>query len=278
MLLVFIVRRWILDRFSLSHIRDFLFHGGRISVLELQIDILLLTFFVFPFKALMFKDMIDQFPWVSMIFSILLTVVIFLFAFSCMFGAKTEITLSEMKSIMRFNYNKGNKAVIVEEMINDLVEDADMDALRRIKGKIDGNLDMVEVVNGGRAATTVAESLFSAVANSWDDENLLSRFQSLMLHEKLYLQPSLTLVDVADKLHTNKTYVSKMVNNAYNLGFPELINTLRVDYAEEYLLSHRNAKQEEIAAASGFLSASSFNNIFKKVTGVTPRVWIAGQK
>ena len=69
-----------------------------------------------------------------------------------------------------------------------------------------------------------------------------------------------------------------MVNNTYNLGFPELINTLRVDYAEQYILAHQNAKQEEIAAECGFLSASSFNTTFKKVTGITPKVWIASVK
>ena len=82
----------------------------------------------------------------------------------------------------------------------------------------------------------------------------------------------------ADKLGTNKFYVSKLVNNAYNLGFPELINILRVDYAEQYILNHRDAKQEEIARECGFLSASSFNTTFKKVTGMTPKVWIASQK
>ena len=66
------------------------------------------------------------------------------------------------------------------------------------------------------------------------------------------------------------------MNNTYNLGFPELLNTLRIDYAEQYIINHRSAKQDEIAAACGFLSASAFNSIFKKVTGVTPKVWIAG--
>ena len=96
-----------------------------------------------------------------------------------------------------------------------------------------------------------------------------------MMDEELFLHPRLTLNDVADRLNTNKTYVSKMVNNTYNLGFPELINTLRVDYAEQYILNHREAKQNEIAERCGFLSASSFNNTFKKVTGMTPKVWIS---
>ena len=84
-----------------------------------------------------------------------------------------------------------------------------------------------------------------------------------------------TLDEVADELHSNKTYVSKMVNNTYGVSFPELVNTLRVDYAEQYILSHREAKQSEVALNSGFLSASAFNTVFKKVTGVTPKVWMA---
>ena len=162
-------------------------------------------------------------------------------------------------------------------MIADLVEDAETEALRRIQGMIEENLEVEDIVKVGKAPTSVSESLFSAVANSWDDDSLLSRFQSLMLNEKLFLQPGLSLVEVSEKLKSNKTYVSKMVNNTYNLGFPELINTLRIDYAEEYILSHRNAKQEEIAAACGFISASSYNNTFKKITGVTPKVWVANR-
>ena len=80
---------------------------------------------------------------------------------------------------------------------------------------------------------------------------------------------------MAEQLSSNKTYVSKLVNNNYNLGFPELINTLRINYAEQYIINHREARQDEIATACGFLSASSFNTIFKKVKGITPKVWIA---
>ena len=52
-------------------------------------------------------------------------------------------------------------------------------------------------------------------------------------------------------------------------------NTLRIDYAEQYLIHNKGAKQTDIAAACGFPNASSFNNIFKKITGVTPKIWLA---
>ena len=80
---------------------------------------------------------------------------------------------------------------------------------------------------------------------------------------------------MADKLGTNKTYVSKMVNRTYNLGFPEVLNIMRIDYASEYIRQHPDAPQEEIARRSGFLSASSFNIAFKRITGYTPKVWAA---
>jgi AraC-like DNA-binding protein len=117
-----------------------------------------------------------------------------------------------------------------------------------------------------------------SVSASGEESNLLARFQHLMLDEQLFLQPSITLADVAERLHTNKTYVSRMVNQNYSLGFPEVLNILRVDYAEQYIRKHPTANQEDIAKACGFLSASSFNSTFKRITGYTPKVWAAHLK
>ena len=100
-------------------------------------------------------------------------------------------------------------------------------------------------------------------------------FQRLMTDDQLFLQPGLGLEEVAARLKSNKTYISKMVNQTYGIGFPEVLNILRVDYAQQYMLKHKDASQEEIARASGFLSASSFNTVFKRITGYTPKVWSA---
>lgn len=119
------------------------------------------------------------------------------------------------------------------------------------------------------------ESPVQSDQNPTEDNALSADFKRLMNDKKLFLQPNLTLEDVADILHSNKTYVSRMVNNSYGQGFSELMNRMRVDYAKEYILSHRSARQSEIARNCGFLSASSFNTVFKKVTGTTPKIWLA---
>ena len=162
----------------------------------------------------------------------------------------------------------------MEAQIGDLVDEAETEALRRIQEHISENLHLDSWQSDLAFQPTLASSLFQSVAQSWDDDSLLSQFQRLMIEQQLFLQPSLTLDDVAKRMGTNKTYVSKVVNNTYNQGFPELLNTLRIDYAEQYLLNHRDARQKEVAIACGFLSASAFNSTFKKVTGLTPKMWL----
>ena len=121
----------------------------------------------------------------------------------------------------------------------------------------------------------MAKAIMSAMTTSWDEKSLLGRFQRLIVEEKLFLVPGLSLDEVAEKLHTNRTYISKLVNTSYEMGFPEFLNQLRIDYAEEFLLTHPEMSQAEVAKACGFLSASSFNVAFKRITGMTPRMWMA---
>ena len=235
-------------------------------------------YFIILIKFLLFKQVMLKEPVYAYVFALLLTFCILGFSYVALFGARRTITRKEMKNAFRYNYSPKNKAQAVEQMLDDLLDEAEEDALRRIQEKISEDLHIEAFRSPDTPAVernSIAEQVFSAVSDSWGEDTLLSQFQHLMRDEMLFLQPRLSLDDVAEKLGTNKFYVSKMVNNAYNLGFPELINTLRVDYAEQYILNHRDAKQDEIARQCGFLSASSFNTTFKKVTGVTPKVWIA---
>ena len=108
-----------------------------------------------------------------------------------------------------------------------------------------------------------------------DEDTLRIKFEDLIVSEQLFLKQGIRLADIASMLDTNRTYVSRLVNNTYNMSFSDYINTLRIDYAEQYLLHHRDAKQTDIATACGFPNASAFNNVFKKITGVTPKIWLA---
>ena len=276
-LLLFVIMTLRQKRLIPGSIFSFLFMGRKIGLSRLQLAVGMIPMFVMAARIGSSENLYGNGTLIAVIAATLLLISAFFFGFNALFGNQPVISLTDFRILLRFNYNKGNKAETIENMMNDLLDDAEEEALKRIQEKIGENLHLDDWKSGENTEKTplLANKILSAVSNSWEEDSLASRFQHLMMDKEVFLQPRLTLDDVAESLNTNKTYVSKMVNNTYNLGFPELINILRVDYAEQYILSHREAKQEEIAQSCGFLSASSFNTTFKKVTGMTPKVWIA---
>lgn len=264
------------EHFAIGNFFRFYIKGERIKTVELQYFYILTLAIIFCMHFFSALDITADFLVWNIIISFLICFSMFAVAYIALFGSKKTLTRKEMRNGWRYNFNIHNKQEIVEEMMADLLEDAEEEALLHIQARIGENLH-VEEIKGEDVITEPAraEHLFSTVAKSWEEDELFKRFQHLMVEEKIFLQPKLTLNDVADMLDSNTTYISKMVNNAYNLGFPELVNTLRIDYAEQYILNHKGAKQDEIATRCGFLSASSFNTIFKRITGVTPKIWVA---
>lgn len=256
------------------------FMGQKISLARLQMSVAMIPMGVMAARIGFGYNLYALDLWVQITTATLLLFSALLFGLNALFGSKVNISWKDYRLLIRYNYGKQNKDEVVEAMLNDLLDEAEEEALRRIQEKIGENLHIEEWHAEAKkdTPTQLTTNIFTAVSDSWDENSLISRFQHLMMDEHLFLHPRLTLNDVAERLNSNKTYVSKLVNNTYNLGFPELINTLRIDYAEQYILSHREAKQEEIAQSCGFLSASSFNTTFKKVTGMTPKVWIASME
>lgn len=281
-LLIFIVtgiHDAIRDKSKFSHVIGFFFGGKRIHVKGLQLFNIVFLWIIISFKLVLFEKYINDHQWTMALAAALMSVGISAFSYTALFSAKPMVSLKELLNGWKYNYSPENKSEIIKEHLEEILEDADDSIVSHIQEITGGNPAPEDQSEGETVekTKTVTGHLFDAVDDNPDDDSLRGRFQHLMVDENLFLMPRLSLNDVAERLHSNKTYVSKMVNNTYNLGFPELINTLRVDYAEQYILNHRHARQDEIAAACGFLSASSFNNTFKKITGMTPKMWVANE-
>lgn len=110
------------------------------------------------------------------------------------------------------------------------------------------------------------------------------RMDRIMEKEKLYLQPNLTLPDLASAIASNKTYVYQYLKQSRNLSFSDYINSLRIERKAIPLmrLSVEKSFQKgipelsvnEIAFESGFQSLSTFRRAFLKVTGCNASVYI----
>lgn len=98
--------------------------------------------------------------------------------------------------------------------------------------------------------------------------------------EKVYLNPDLSLSDFARHLGTGRNQLSFVINDKVGKSFYEFVNEYRVNEVMKLLREpeRRDEKLLSIAFDAGFNSKPSFNNVFKRVTGITPSEYRAGLK
>lgn len=109
--------------------------------------------------------------------------------------------------------------------------------------------------------------------NETELETWKTKILKLMQDEKLYLQPELNLSDIANRLKTNISVLSGVVNNAFGKNFNDFVNEYRVKEFQERILlpENKNITLLGIAFDCGFNSKATFNRSFKKFTGKSPK-------
>lgn len=99
---------------------------------------------------------------------------------------------------------------------------------------------------------------------------ILESLQQLLDDNPLYLEPKLTLADLAKISGFKSHYLSQAINQNLQVNFFDFINRYRVEFACEQL-QQSAPNVLAVAMESGFNSKSSFYNAFKKYTGMTPK-------
>lgn len=115
----------------------------------------------------------------------------------------------------------------------------------------------------------LAIELFDSVSNKRSSENeneqnmekvLLRYFQE----EKPYLNPNLSLTDVCKQIGTNRTYLSNLINNRFEMNFNSFVNGYRVKEVLEYRKQYPLASNNMLMDAGGFGSVSSLKRALGK--------------
>lgn len=103
---------------------------------------------------------------------------------------------------------------------------------------------------------------------------IYNRALRCMEENHLYLNPHLTLDELAKHINTNRTQLSTCINRITQSNFNSWLAWYRVNHLlNQYnLLSQESTPLtlEELYEKSGFASRSSFYRQFKSVTGLTP--------
>ncbi|EDP95493.1 helix-turn-helix domain-containing protein [Kordia algicida OT-1] len=107
-------------------------------------------------------------------------------------------------------------------------------------------------------------------------ERLLKKLKNFEAKE-LFLSKNSSLNEVAKKLKTNTSYLSKLVNSHKGKSFTAYITDLRVNYAIRRLKEDKKFRSytiDSIAREIGFNRSESFSRAFKNKTGLYPSYYI----
>lgn len=108
------------------------------------------------------------------------------------------------------------------------------------------------------------------------DDSVLKQKRSELIRffdgDKPFLNPQLTLNDLATSLEIKPYLMSEVINRGFGLSFYEMVNRARVEEAKRRLVDpkYQHLSILGVAMDSGFNSKSAFNEFFKKSTGMTP--------
>ncbi len=100
----------------------------------------------------------------------------------------------------------------------------------------------------------------------------IERIRASMTIQKLYLNPTLTLTELAQHVALNPKVVSQVINAGIGKSFNDFVNDYRVDEVKQRLRTNDMARLTllGIALESGFNSKTTFNRIFRQHTGQSP--------
>jgi AraC-like DNA-binding protein len=110
-----------------------------------------------------------------------------------------------------------------------------------------------------------ASSTYAELGERWRDR---------VRQAQWWREESLTLAELARRLHTSPRTLSRALNEGLGQSFNEFINRMRVE-AVAAELRDPDGRGDVLRAAidAGFASKASFNRAFKAYTGVTPSTW-----
>lgn len=101
---------------------------------------------------------------------------------------------------------------------------------------------------------------------------LKEKITDLMLNEKPYLDSTLSLPKLAQKLQISTHELSYLINTGFEDNFFNFVNRYRIEESKRILMTpqYQHLSMVGIAFEAGFNSKTAFNTAFKKMVGVSP--------
>jgi len=116
----------------------------------------------------------------------------------------------------------------------------------------------------------ICDKYEKSALSEYQAQAILTLVDQIMAQEKLFLDSELNIEKLASEINTPMQYLSQAINQYRSINFYELIANYRIEYAKALLTAEPQKSVMTVAMDSGFNAKSTFNQAFKKLTGVTP--------
>jgi len=111
-------------------------------------------------------------------------------------------------------------------------------------------------------------------------EDYCQRVRVFLRDQKPYLNPDLSLNQLAQEVDISRNHLSIVLNKGMGMRFNDLINCYRILYLQEQFkdMNYQLLTVEGIASEVGFKSRTTFMHSVKKFTGLTPSQFLQAIK
>ena len=94
--------------------------------------------------------------------------------------------------------------------------------------------------------------------------SLQMKIETLFTEKQIYLNENLTIWDLVQEIGSNRTYISRVINNDIGVNFSQFVNSYRLAHARRLIAEQPGLSKEEVAVQSGFGSSKSMRRAEKR--------------
>lgn len=134
-----------------------------------------------------------------------------------------------------------------------------------------GMLDQPDAPADLAALADPAASYVRSGLSDAERAQIAADLSAIMREQRLYTDSALDLKQLSERSSWSPNYISQALNQQLGQNFFEFVNGFRIADAQRCLADRSDQRSVlDIALACGFGSKSTFNAVFKRMTGLTP--------
>lgn len=188
-------------------------------------------------------------------------------------GIVSFIGFSLLALFIIYRYRQKNSIEKFKQIISKLNEEQDQTQTEKLPIKVVDTVENEVSIKNGTSKPLHFVTISMPIETEQRILDKLKQFES----STKFTKNSVSLSSLAVYCETNTKYLSQVINLHKKMDFNNYINELRVEYIIKKLKNepiYRKYKIATLAEEAGFSSQNKFSTIFKKVTSISPSIFI----